>query len=250
MIDFGLLMSIIVAFGAPSALSRRWIITGYRGSVSFIDVAIAPAFVGLIVGRSAALALDDPASIMSLSDFLIIRSGVEFWPGVAAAALALVASARIYELPPLTRVAALAPLSMVGYAAYEAACVFRDGCFGPLSRIGLTPPGVESRMLPIGWIMAAAIIAGAMLTRRLGLAGHPRGLVVLTSLAWIAGVRAIGSTWLPHVGDGLTRQHLSSIALTAISLIAAVATRLSTSSGKRPDRISAQIRSSGSRTRP
>lgn len=42
--------------------------------------------VGLLVGRITTLALDDPNSIGSPLDMLVIRSGVEFWPGMAAAA--------------------------------------------------------------------------------------------------------------------------------------------------------------------
>ncbi len=244
MIDYGLLISVVLALGAPSTLSRRWNIAGYRGSVTFLDVALAPAFIGLLVGRLVALGIDDPASIVSLSDLLIVRSGVEFWPGVAAAALALMASARMYEMPILTRVAALAPLSMIGYASYEAACVFRDGCFGPVSPLGLIPPGVGSRMLPIGWIMAAAITLGALLTQRLAMASQPRAVVVLTSLVWVAGVRATGSIWLPHVGNGLTRQHLTSIAVATTSLAALVALSPSALTVRKPCRPSSRARSS------
>ena len=109
MIDFGLLVSVIVAFGVPTILSWHWPIDVPARSVSsvqraeFLDVAVGPALAGLGVGRLAALALDDPQSIASLSDVLIIRSGVEFWPGVAAAAGAVLWGEHRAGLPSLSR---------------------------------------------------------------------------------------------------------------------------------------------------
>lgn len=222
MIDYGLLVSVMVAFGAASVLSWRWSIDeeappeASDKPVDFLDLALGPALAGLAVGRLAALALDDPNSIGSLSDMLIIRSGVEFWPGVVAAALVVLWGERRAGLPPLTRLSLLVPLAMVGYSGYEAACVFRDGCFGPASPVGLRPPGVSTTMLPVGWLMAAAVIVGAVAVR----ATASRAAVVAAATAAVAGVRAIGSIWLPHVGDGLTRQHSTSIVVAAIAFAA------------------------------
>lgn len=211
MIDFGLLVSMVIGFGAPSLVALRWPLTGHDDSVSFFDLALVPALLGLAVGRLAALALDDPTSLGSLSDMVIIRSGVEFWPGVATATAAVMVGARRADTPSVALVANLAPLAMVGYAGYEAGCVFRDGCFGPRTAVGLSPPGVDATMLPIGWFVAAAVVAGAVGVRRLARAGVSPGLVVGTAVVIVAGVRAVASIWLPHVGDGLTRQHATSI---------------------------------------
>ena len=137
MIDYGLLISVIIAFGLPSLIGTWWTVTGRDGPVGFLDVAVGPAFAGLAVGRLTTLALDDPSSIGSLSDMLIIRSGVEFWTGVAAAIAAVLVSANLGLVSPSNRLAELTPLAMLGYAGYEAACIFRDGCFGPSSAIGL-----------------------------------------------------------------------------------------------------------------
>ncbi|MFV1989382.1 MAG: hypothetical protein ACC652_01420 [Acidimicrobiales bacterium] len=217
MIDYGLLMSMIVGFGVPSLLVHWWPLSSYKGPVGFLDVALGPAFAGLAVGRLVALALDDPSSIGSVSDMLIIRSGVEFWAGVVAAAGLVAWSARRDGLSPFTRLADLAPLAMIGYASYEAACVFRDGCFGPDSAIGLRPPGLSTTMLPIGLFMAAAVVVAAFGVRRLSRRGVQPSIVVLCAAVSVATVRAIGSIWLPHVGDGLTRQHLTSIGVVLLS---------------------------------
>lgn len=211
MIDFGLLFSMIISFGIPSLVINWWPLSSYDEPVGFVDVAIAPAIGGLAVGRVTTLALDDPGSIGSISDMLIIRSGVEFWPGVATAAAMLWLSAYRAGRSPLTRIADFLPLAMIGYAGYEAACIFRDGCFGPHTGIGLRPPGVEATMLPIGLFIAVAVATAALGVRRLASSGAPRAVVIATSALSVAVVRAAGSVWLPHIGNGLTRQHLTSI---------------------------------------
>jgi len=218
-IDFGLLVSMIIGFGLPSLLISWWPLLSYDEPMSFIDAALGPAFAGLAVGRLSALALDDPSSIGSISDMLIIRSGVEFWPGVLTAAAVLVWSARRAGLPLMVRLADLVPAAMVGYAGYEAACVFRDGCFGPLSSIGLRPPGLTATMLPVGWFMAAAVLAAAVLVRQAAIKGTSPLVVILLGGVAVSAVRSVGSIWLPHVGDGLTRQHLTSIALVVLTTV-------------------------------
>src|SRR3546814_6179302 len=39
----------------------------------------------------------------------------------------------------------LAPFALWGYALYEATCGLRDGCYGPVSSLGLTPDGLAER---------------------------------------------------------------------------------------------------------
>jgi hypothetical protein len=231
-IDYGLLASVIIAFGVPSLVGSWWPVSGSDGPVGFLDLALGPAFAGLAVGRITTLALDDPSSIGSISDMLIIRSGVEFWPGVAAAIAAVMMSAHLGLVSPSRRIAELAPLAMVGYAGYEAGCIFRDGCFGPDSAVGLRPPGLSTTMLPIGWFMAAVVAVAAVGVHRLRTRGNSTFVVVLAAGFVVASVRTVGSIWLPHIGDGLTRQHLTSIAVAAITAITALIA--ASASGWRP----------------
>lgn len=227
MIDYGLLMSMIVGLGVPALLIYWWPLSTYEGPVGFVDIAILPAFAGIAVGRLVTLALDDPGSIGSVSDMLIIRSGVEFWPGVAAGVGVLVLAAYSSMAPPLRRLADMAPLVMVAYAGYEAACVFRDGCFGPRTWLGLRPPGLQATMLPIGWLIAAAVLAGAAGVRHLLQSQARPAVVVATAVALVAVVRSIGSIWLPHVGDGLTRQHGMSIVVASVASLGLLGAALS-----------------------
>ncbi len=151
---------------------------------------------------------------------LIIRSGVEFWPAVAAAAALTAWQARRADVSVSTRLADLVPLSIIGYASYEAACIFRDGCLGPVSPLGLRPPGLTTTMFPVGLAMAAALAAAAVGLHSRSRRDAARMSIVIGAAAAVALVRSVGSIWLPHVGEGITRQHLTSIvaALVAAAL--------------------------------
>lgn len=227
MIDVGLLLTMIVAVGVPSLVARWWPLTTFDGPVGFLDVAIWPGMVGLGVGRLVAVALDGPGSLGSLSDLLIIRSGVEFWPGVAAAMLVAAWSAHRSGVASLGRLADLVPLALIGYAGYEATCLVRDGCYGPETSLGIRPPGTSTTMLPVGILAAIAVVVGAVVLHRQ--LGHRASWIIVTGgLSVVAGVRSLAAIWLPHIGDGLTRQHWSSIAVllaTTLALTAGVLRR-------------------------
>ena len=239
MIDFGLLASMIAAVAIPALVARWWwpprtlaatgggdASGGGAQPPSILDAAIGPAVLGLIVGRLVAVALDAPGSFARFGDLVVIRSGVEFWPGVAAAIAAIAWSAHREGVHPLARLADLAPLAMLGYAAYEAGCVVRDGCFGPVGPVGLRPPGLTTTMVPVGWLVAAVVGLAAVVVRRMIVADRPPGLVLAAAVTSVATARAVASFWLPHVGDGLTRPHQTSIVLAVVGAVAmAVAAR-------------------------
>lgn len=153
----------------------------------------------------------------SLSDLLIIRSGVEFWPGVAAAAVWAAWSARRADVSSTARLADLTSLALVGYAGYEVTCLVRDGCFGPASPFGLQPPGTFTTMLPVG-VVAAIVTGTAAIVLHRQRSTLRSAALVLSGLVAVAAVRSIGSIWLPHIGGGLTRQHWSSIFVMVIAI--------------------------------
>ena len=223
MIDVGLLATIVIVLIVPSVFVRPWPASAAASGV--IDVALGALFVGLAVGRLTAVALDDPGSLTSLSDLMIIRSGVEFWPGVAAGVAWIAFRARHDEVAPMRRLAAITTPALVAWACYEAACILRDGCPGPLSSIGLRPDGLVERMFPIGLVVAAAVVGAAMIGRRWHRRGMPDLEVVVMALLTVAIIRSVASIWLPHIGNGLTRQHRTSIAVGVIAVIAFVVIR-------------------------
>ncbi|MEO5724012.1 MAG: hypothetical protein ABIQ39_06275 [Ilumatobacteraceae bacterium] len=218
MIDFGLLASIAFVLAIPALFVRPFPPSAVPHGV--IDTALGALAAGLIVGRLTSLALDDPGSLTKLGDILIIRSGVEFWPGVAAGLGWLAVGARREATPASVRIAALAPAALVGWACYEATCLLRDGCPGPASQLGAHPDGLTTRMFPVGLAVAFAAMCVACILER----AHRRGLrstqVGVMAVASVAAIRSVASIWLPHIGDGLTRQHKESIAVFAVSSMA------------------------------
>ncbi len=224
MIDFGLLASMLIALGVPSLLARWWPIKNVSGRGTFVDGVFGPLGVGIAVGRITALALDDPGALGRLSDLLIIRSGVEFWPGLGAALIVLAVGARRAGEQPLERIAAFGPLSLVAYGLFEATCLLRGGCYGPSARLGLRPAGLGTTMLPVGIFMGVAMVIGSFTLRLAGRRGA--SAVVLTSgaLAVLASVRSVASIWLPKVSPGLTRAHRTSLFVSAGAMVALGAT--------------------------
>ena len=223
MIDIGLLATIVIVLIVPSVFVRPW--PASAAATGTIDISLGALFVGLAVGRLTAVALDDPGSLTNLSDLMIIRSGVEFWPGVAAGLTWIAFRASHDEVAPLRRLAALTAPALVAWACYEATCILRDGCPGPLSSIGLRPDGLVEKMFPIGLVVAAAAGGAAMVSRRWHQRGMPDVEVVVVALLSIAIIRSIASVWLPHIGNELTRQHRTSIAVGIVAVIAFVVIR-------------------------
>ncbi|MBI5089960.1 MAG: hypothetical protein HZB15_14150 [Actinobacteria bacterium] len=216
MIDIGLLASIAIVLTVPTIFLEPWPADAVNTGV--LDISLGALFIGLAVGRVVALAIDDPGSLTSVSDLIIIRSGVEFWPGVLAGLAWLAIQAIRSKVPVAVRLAALVPAGLVAWACYEATCLLRDGCPGPVSSVGIRPDGLATRMFPVGIAVAIAAVGIAVALDRF----HRRGLashhVVMLALLAVAAIRAVASIWLPHIGDGLTRQHRESIIVAALAV--------------------------------
>lgn len=220
MIDLRFAASALIAVIVPFAVARR--AARRDGDVAYVmDVGFGALVVGLAAARVAAVALDDPAELRDLKSMLSIRGGVELWAGVFAGAVYVgVRAARSHH--DVWRVLASGtPLAIWGYATWEATCLIRDGCFGPISAIGLVPTGLTQRVLPVGLLVAVAVAVIA------GVAWHWRQrapiLAVFGSAASVAVVRAVAGFWLPALGDGLTRPHRESLVLALFGVVAFLA---------------------------
>jgi hypothetical protein len=212
MIDTGLLLSIALVVGAVAA-SIRLAPPRTSDRRDLVDAALVPAMMGLLAGRLAAIVLGDPNSLTRPADILVLRGGVEFWPGLAVALLVMMWASR-QSLPALpARLADGAPYALVAYAAYEAACLVRSGCFGPSTTIGLVPRGIASRMFPVGLVVAVAAVGLAGVVRR----SARRDSITRCALAigGLATIRTVASVWLPKIGSGPSRQHVESMAVAA-----------------------------------
>jgi prolipoprotein diacylglyceryltransferase len=227
MLDTGLLLTgaaiaavawLAARWAAPTATAPAW------DANDTLDVLLWAGMVGLLAGRAAAVLLDDPDSLQSLGTFLVIRGGVEMWPGAAVAAIVLAVSLRRRGAPVIVHAALMAPAALAAYAAFEASCIVREGCYGPRAAVGLRPDGLDTTMVPLGILAAVALVGVAVLLARRPAA--PPLARVLMGLAAVALVRSVASIWLPRIGDELTRQHRTSILVLILSVAGLVAVHL------------------------
>ena len=224
MIDVGLLASIAIVLIVPAVFVPLW--PASAAPTGVLDTAGGAVLLGLLVGRLSAVALDDPGALSRISDLMIIRSGVEFWPGVAAGTAWIWLRSKREHFAPAQRLAALTAPALVAWACYEAACLVRDGCPGPLSSLGLRPDGLVGRVFPVDVLAAAAAVGAAIATRYFHRRGMPSLQVVVLAIALLAMIRSVASIWLPHIGDGLTRQHKTSLVIAVIATLTFVAIRI------------------------
>jgi len=226
-IDRGLLATMALIAGAVALLDRRLRRSGEERE-PILALASTPVLVGLLVGRLASVIQDDPATLRRPFDLLLIRGGVEFWPGLAAVVVAAWVATRRNSTSPGARLAELAPFALWAYAVYEATCLVRDGCFGPMSSVGLRPGGIGRPQVPIGVLVGlSAATLGAAVWRwspRLG----PKKAIGL-SVVGIAGIRSIAGFMLPKVTVGLTRPHRESLAVLTVGVVGIVALTLRSS---------------------
>lgn len=73
MLDRGLLLSVAAVLMVLGVVGR----TRRGDEPALAEVALWPAVVGMVVGRLVALSLDDPASLRTMRNLLVVRGGVE-----------------------------------------------------------------------------------------------------------------------------------------------------------------------------
>jgi len=216
MLDRGLLLSI------GAVLVALWLFGRTRRSdePALSDLAFWPALIGLVVGRLVALGLDDPPGLRSMRNLLLLRGGVELWPGVAAGALAALVVLHRRHRPLADAASLLVPSAVAAWAAYDLACLARDGCPGPASPLGLRPSGLHATQLPVGVVAGLLGLAAAVALRRRP-TKHSTSWLVLGALLVVSTLRSIESIWLPSLSARLTRQSATSIAVATGSCIGA-----------------------------
>lgn len=218
--DIGLIVSIAAALAAAEALSlfRRPETTAGGPT----DAALWAGVIGVAVGRMTALALDDPGALGALRDLTALRGGVEFWPGLAAGVVVLAVAARREGVRVERRLGDLAPYGLMAAAGYQATCFVREGCFGPAVGFGISPGTGHEPVLPVEVVGAVVLIglAAVFVSQRT----HVAPMLMVAVATWSLAVqRAVVSFWLPAVGEGLTRVHRESIAMSVLGALALVA---------------------------
>jgi len=205
MIDVGLLSSMVVIVAVVFG-GKRWVPPLTLGTDTLGGVVANPVFAGVVVARLVAVALDDPSTLGRPKDLLLIRGGMEFSAGALAAVLVAGIGARRAKVPILARLGDLAVYALIAYDAFEATCVLRDGCFGPLSPIGIRPRGLGAPELPTGLFVALAVLGLTVVVRRC--ARRSGGMAVWVAAGGLAFIRFAAAFVLPHIGTGPTRPQL------------------------------------------
>lgn len=129
------------------------------------DVALTAAFVGLAVGRLAAMIGDGVNPVTNPQDILIVRAGVATGPA-ALAALAWVAWAGRRELVPVAD--GLAAAALLGLAGWHGACGIREACLGTPSDLpwAFAQQGSPITRHPVEVYAALALlVVGVMIIR-------------------------------------------------------------------------------------
>ena len=217
MIDRGLLVTMVLAAAVVSLVDRR-LRRRAAPLEPMLSLTSTPLIVGLAVARLVTVALDDPATMRRPFDLLLIRGGMEFWAGVLGAAAAMWVGARRNRTSAVGRVADVAPFGLLAYAVYEAACLVRDGCFGPASSFGLRPGGLGQRQVPVGILVGLAAAGLSVAAWRLSRRVRPAAVVAL-SLGGLAAIRSAAGFASPRVSAGLTRPHRESLVVLTLSLL-------------------------------
>lgn len=217
MIDRGLLATVVIIVGVITLLDRRLRRRG-EAREPILAMASGPLMAGLAAARLAAVALDDPGVLRRPFDLLLIRGGMEFWAGMGGAAVMIWFACRREQTSGWHRLADLAPFALWAYAAFEATCVVRDGCFGPSSSLGLRPGGLGEPQLPTGLLVGVAVggVATVLWRARRRLSAT---VVVAAGVVAVAGARSVSGFALPKVTAGLTRPHRESLAVLTVGVL-------------------------------
>jgi len=209
-IDRGLLLSALSIVVAVWVIARRCLPRLVREE-SVLAAGTSAAIAGVVVARLVAVILDDPAALGRFRDLLIIRGGMEFWPGVAAAVVVCALGVRRSGVPVAAELADLAPYGLGGYAAYEASCLLRDGCFGPASPLGLRPGGLGSAEFPVGLVVAVAVALLAVVVRQVG--HRDLAVSIVVAALGMGTVRSLAALLLPKIGPAPSRPQVESSAV-------------------------------------
>ena len=209
MIDRGLLWSMAIVLGTVW-LTFRYVPQVKVDRRALSDLATAPTLLGILAARVGAIVLDNQRSMPTFRDFLSLRSGMDLWAGVLVACLYGARRAARAGRHPWEMLAEAAPYALWAYAAFEATCLVRDGCFGPVSWFGLRPVGISSPMFPIGLAVAAvAAVLGLLMHRAWALR---RQSVVALTVVVTGSTRAIAAIWLPAIGPSRVQAESAAVA--------------------------------------
>ena len=197
--DVGLLLTMLIVVGGVQ-LALRAVPPTAVDRAQLVEQFSTPVIVGVIGARLVFVLLDHPASVFRIRDLMVVRAGMEFWAGVVVALAWVVVKARRSpgRAEAVVKLAAAVPYLLIGVALYEASCLMRDGCLGPVASVGLVPRGLDSTMVPVGVLVAGALGLAAVVLRRAWTLEVEQ--TVLCAFVVLGGVRLVASWFLPAFG--------------------------------------------------
>ncbi len=222
--DVGLVFTLLIVLGGVQILLRGMPPTAVdRAQV--MDLISGPVIVGFIVARVVFVLLDHPASVFRLRDLMVVRSGVEFWAGafVAFSWILIRRQRAVDRAGTLVALAAATPYLLIGTALYEASCLVRDGCLGPVASVGLKPNGLGSTMVPVGVVAAVVLAVAAFVLRQAWTLDAEQ--TVLSAFAVLGGVRLMASRFLPAFGPTRVERESALVFVLALSALTVRAVR-------------------------
>lgn len=197
--DVGLLLTLLIVLGGVQ-LTLRALPPTAVDRAQVVELVSTGLIFGLIAARVVFVLLDHPASVFRLRDLMVVRSGAEFWAGAfVSLAWVLVRVRRAVDrVGAMVTLAAAMPYLLIGVALYEASCLVRDGCLGPVAGVGLKPNGLGSTMVPVGVLVAGVLGVAALVLRQAWTLEAEQ--TVLGAFAVLGGVRLVASWFLPAFG--------------------------------------------------
>ena len=197
--DVGLLLTLLIVVGGVQ-LALRAVPPTAVDRAQLVEQFSTPVIVGVIGARLVFVLLDHPASVFRIRDLMVVRAGMEFWAGVVVALAWVVVKARRSpgRAEAVVKLAAAVPYLLIGVALYEASCLVRDGCLGPVASVGLVPRGLDSTMVPVGLLVAGALGFAAIVLRRAWMLEVEQ--TALCAFVVLGGVRLVASWFLPAFG--------------------------------------------------
>lgn len=198
--EFTLLWQALLAIGAALGVARLQQRRGLiSAEVGLGDLIIGAAVMGLLVGRLTAMLLQGVNPLLSPSDILIVRGGVD----TGAASIAALATLAWGLRGDLWRgLDAAAPAALAGLAGWHAGCLFRSACLGSASTLpwAWAQPGSPVTRHPTELYAAGLLAVAAVIAFRLGARWRP-GVLAGAALVASALSRLMTQPLRPAIGS-------------------------------------------------
>ena len=222
--DVGLLLTVMIVLGGTQLVLRIAPPTAFDRS-QLVELLATPLVVGFIAARVVFVLLDHPASVFRIRDLMVVRAGMEFWAGAVVAMVWVAVKGRRSpgRADAVVKLAAAVPYLLVGVALYEASCLVRDGCLGPVASVGLIPRGLSSTMVPVGLLVAGALGLAALVLHRAWTLEAEQ--TVFLAFVVLSGVRLVASWFLPDFGPSRVERESALALILSVSGLSVFAAR-------------------------